>query len=89
MRKEYEMILAKELRLLAIETRERLNLTQREMSNRLQMSESSYSDIETGKYMCSTLTASLLLNMQDDPNAFLHRVKGKFNEYYAKEMQIA
>ena len=89
MRKEYEMILAKELRLLAIETRERLNLTQREMSSRLQMSESSYSDIETGKYMCSTLTASLLLNMQDDPNAFLHRVEGKFNDYYAKEMQIA
>ena len=89
MRKEYKMILAKELRLLAIETRERLNLTQREMSSRLQMSESSYSDIETGKYMCSTLTASLLLNMQDDPNVFLHRVEGKFNEYYAKEMQIA
>ena len=88
MRKEFKKILAKELRFLAIETRERLALTQKEMGERLQMSESSYSDIERGRYTCSVLTASLLLNMQEDPRRFLHGVEGKFNEYYAKEMQL-
>lgn len=34
---------------------------------RLQMSESSYSDIDFGKTVCSTLAETLLLNLQDDP----------------------
>ena len=45
MRQELEAILGGELRFLAIETREQLCLTQREMGHRLQMSESSYSDM--------------------------------------------
>ena len=57
MRQELEKILKDELRFLAISTRNHLNLTKKEMGNRLQMSESSYSDIETGKSMCGTLTA--------------------------------
>ena len=48
-RDDLKIILGEELRILAIKTRDRLNLTQREMGERLQMSESSYSDIETGK----------------------------------------
>ena len=47
-RDDLKMILGEEFRFLAIKTRERLRLTQREMSDRLQMSESSYSDIERG-----------------------------------------
>ena len=57
-RRQLEIILGEEFRFLAIKTRERLGLTQREMSESLQMSEGNYSDIETGEVgCCSTLTA--------------------------------
>jgi len=85
MRYEFKRILGDELRFLAIETRNRLNLTQKEMGDKLQMSESSYSDIETGKSMCGTLTAVLLFEMQDEPEEFLRTVKGKFEKWYEKE----
>ena len=87
MRQKLESILGEELRYLAIETRERLGLTQKEMGKRLHMSESSYSDIETGKYACGALTEALLLDMQDDPKTFLDGVTRKFAEWYEKEMQ--
>lgn len=88
MRQEYERILGEELRYLAIETRERLDLTQKEMGERLQMGESSYSDIETGETICaSAVTETLLLQMQDDPKIFLDRVSQRFAEHYEKEMQ--
>ena len=86
-RDNLEVILGEEFRFLAIKTRERLQLTQREMGDRLQMSESSYSDIETGKYACGALTEALLLDMQDDPKAFLDGVTRRFAEWYEKEMQ--
>ena len=82
MRRELEAILGGELRFLAIETRERLSLTQREMGQLLEMSESSYSDIETGKSKCGALTSILILDMQDDPSKFLQNVKRKFAEWY-------
>jgi hypothetical protein len=47
MREEFELILGEEIRYLAIETRERLTLTQKDMGELLQMSESSYANIET------------------------------------------
>ena len=85
-REDLETILGEEFRFLAIKTRERLKLTQKEMSDRLQMSDSSYSDIERGINNPSTLTAVLLLNMQDDPNFFLNTVNEKFREWYEREM---
>ena len=85
-RDDLETILGEEFRFLAIRTRERLHITQREMSDRLQMSESSYSDIERGVYNCSTLSAVLLLNMQDDPICILNTVNEKFREWYEREM---
>ena len=85
-REDLETILGEEFRFLAIKTRERLRLTQREMSSRLQMSDSSYSDIERGINTPGTLTAVLLLNMQDDPNFFLNTVNEKFQEWYEREM---
>ena len=85
-RDDLEIILGEEFRFLAIKTRERLCLTQREMSDRLEMSESSYSDIERGVYKCSALSAVLLLNMQDDPICFLNTVNEKFREWYEREM---
>ena len=85
-RDNLETILGEEFRFLAIKTRERLHLTQREMGDRLQMSESSYSDIERGVYNPGALSAVLLLNMQDDPNCFLSTVNEKFREWYEREM---
>ena len=85
-RDDLEIILGEEFRFLAIKTRERLHLTQREMGDRLQMSESSYSDIERGVYNPGALSAILLLNMQDDPNCFLNTVDEKFREWYEREM---
>ena len=86
MRNEKEGLLKDELRLLAIRTRDRLDLTQREMAERLEMSESSYSDIETGKSNCGTLTTVLLLSIQEDPTHFLSTVNVEFQKWYAKEM---
>lgn len=87
MRRELEAILGGELRFLAIETRERLSLTQREMGQLLEMSESSYSDIETGRSKCGALTSILILDMQDDPSKFLQNVKRKFAEWYETEIK--
>lgn len=87
-RHNLKVILGEELRFLAIKTRERLNLTQKEMGERLQMSYSNYSDIETDQIdCCSTLTAILLLSMQDDPNIFINDVSIKFQRWYDREMQ--
>ena len=87
MREEMEKILKCEFRELALKTRDRLGLTQRAMSELLSMSENSYCDIENGTYMCGTLTAILLLSMQEDPNSILQAWCKKFDKLYAKEMQ--
>lgn len=70
MRDKVERILKQELRFLALKTRNRLELTQKQMSEFLFMNEKSYSDIETGVYMCGTLTCIILIMMQEDPSAF-------------------
>lgn len=88
MRKEYEKILGSETRVLAIETRDRLGLTQREMGIRLQMGENSYCSIEAGRTACGALTATLLLSMQEDPKQFLDRVTDKFAKCYEEEMKV-
>ncbi len=88
MRQKLEMILGEEIRYLAIETRNRLNLTQRQMGELLQMGESSYSNIETGDTVCaSALTETLLLKMQDDPKHFVDRVIKRFVKLYETELQ--
>lgn len=88
MRNEMEKLLKEELRTLAIRTRERLHLTQKEMAIRLEMSESSYSDIETGLSMCGTLTTVLLLSEQDDPYAYLQELREKLIALYESAMQL-
>ena len=84
-RTDLKHILGEELRFLAIRTREHLNLTQKEMSEMLQMSESSYSDIERGVYKCSALSAILLIIMQDNPICILNTVDEKFREWFNRE----
>lgn len=82
-----EKILKREFRELALKTRDRLGMTQKAMSELLSMSENSYCDIENGTYMCGTLTAILLLSMQEDPSSILQHLRIKFDELYSKEMQ--
>lgn len=80
MRHQMEEILKEELRKLAITTRDELHLTQREMAERLEMSESSYSDIETGRTMCGTLTTTLLLGKLEDPTVTLKQINEKLHK---------
>jgi DNA-binding XRE family transcriptional regulator len=82
MRDELEALLKEELRVLAILTRDRLGYKQKRMAEALVMSDSSYSDIETGEYMCGTLTAVLLLIAQPDPNQYLRHLEFKLRELY-------
>ena len=70
--------------MLAIRTRDRLGYKQKRMAEALVMSDSSYSDIETGEYMCGTLTAVLLLIAQPDPNQYLQNLEFKLRELYAR-----
>ena len=84
MRHIAEKTLKEDLRVLAIRERERLGLTQRQMAERLMMSESSYSDIETGKAMCGTLTAVLLLAALETPQLYLERLTTLLSESYEK-----
>lgn len=81
MRQQFEKILGEEIRYLAIETRDRLGITQRKMGELLQMGESAYSDLETGETVCAAaLTEALLLKMQEDPTVFLKRISKRFEE---------
>jgi hypothetical protein len=56
------------------------------MSELLLMNEKSYSDIETGVYMCGTLTCVFLIMMQEDPNAFLQNLRSKINKLNDEEI---
>lgn len=80
MRDIMESILKGELRVLALQTRDNLGITQSRMAELLEMSETSYSDIETGVYMCGTLTAILLLMQQNNPCEFLDQLKKRFEK---------
>ena len=91
MRDEFKDIFGEDLRVLSIQTRDRLDITQVVMGEKLCMSESSYSDIETGKSHCGMTTAILLLEMQDDPKSFLKntvkKAKAKVQEEKEKGLQ--
>ena len=83
-----ETVLKREFRELALKTRDRLGLTQKAMSELLSMSEKSYCDIENGTFMCGTLTAILLLSMQDDPCLVLQTLHNQLDEKHTKEMHM-
>ena len=88
MRDEMEELLKGELRTLAIRTRDRLNYKQKQMAEALAMSNSSYSDIETGEHMCGTLTVVLLLMLQPDPDECLRDLETKFQKLYDRVEQL-
>ena len=84
MREKMEEVLKDELRVLALRTRTRLGLKQRDMAEKLVMCDTSYSDIETGVYKCGTLTAILLLLEQPDSNEVLQEIKQKLSNIYSE-----
>ena len=86
MRQELYYAFGEDLRILAIQIKDRLGLTQKEMGEKLYMSESSYSDIETGRSYCSMPTAILLLDMQEQPKIFLHKSVRKATKQEEKEL---
>ncbi|MBQ7922886.1 MAG: hypothetical protein IJ325_09995 [Clostridia bacterium] len=87
MRQFMEGLLKEELRILALNTREQLNLTQSKMAEKLVMCDHSYSDIEIGQNMCGTLTAFLLLSTLEDPNAFITKTKEKLEKLSQEKMK--
>ena len=87
MRQKISNTFGEDLRILAIQTRDRLGLTQKEMGEKLYMSESSYSDIETGRSHCSMPTAILLLDMQEEPKIFLQSSVTKAIKQTDKDFQ--
>ena len=88
MRNELESFWGEELRCLAIRTRNRLHLTQREMGERLEMGENSYPDIETGRYSCGMLTTVLLLAMQKDIPFYLFDTQSKFSDRLERRNKV-
>ncbi len=78
MRDELEAILKVELQKLLLEQMKELNYTQGKMAEMLHMATRSFADIESGKSMCGTLTAVLLLMRLADANLFLEEIKNKF-----------
>ena len=80
-------VLKQRLRALALETRATMGLTQKEMSELLSIGERSYNDIESGYSICGTLTAFLLLTMQEEPERFLQSIQEDFNEILEREVQ--
>lgn len=79
------IILKHEFRDLALRERERLGLTQKQMAETLEMSERSYSDIESGASSCGTLTIVLLLISIPDSEDFLQIIRQEFELLYVKE----
>ncbi len=77
-----ENLLKNELRVVAIQTREKHGFTQAKMADFLVMATRSYADIEDGVNMCGTLTAILLLIDMDNRELFLDDLQRKLEELY-------
>lgn len=79
MRKTYEAILKEYLHKRIVKDRKANHLIQEKMAELLVMDPRSYSDIERGKTMCSTLTFTLyLLQLCDDPETLLREIEELF-----------
>ncbi len=79
MRKTYEAILKEYLHKRIVNDRRENHLIQEKMAELLVMDPRSYSDIEHGKTMCSTLTFTLyMLHFCDDPGTLLREIEELF-----------
>lgn len=86
LRDKMEQLLKSYLRSLALQTRSNMEVTQRIMSERYVMAENSYSALESGDYMCGTLTTVFLLADQPDPTATLKDIKEKLEKLREEEL---
>lgn len=86
LRDKMEKLIKRELRSLMLKTRADLELTQSKMGDRYVMSENSYSALETGEYMCGTLTTIFLLRDQKDPGKVLDEITEKLEKLREEEL---
>ncbi len=80
MRDDIEKFLKEYLRVVALKERERQELTQAQMAERLCMSPRSYAYIESGENLCGTLTALMLLIDCPARESILHDIEVKIQE---------
>ena len=79
MREEYYDKLKRFFRIKLLLRREELNLTQEQMSENLNISLRNYANLESGKYLCGTLTLVLFLIYHcPDANKFLEEIKNLY-----------
>ena len=85
-REKMEAVLKAELRTLALKTRAELNLTQEKMGERYAMNGDSFGDIESGEYMCGTLTEFLLLRDRKDRDRIFDEIGAKLDKIREEEL---
>lgn len=77
----YLKILKHYLHVQMKDTRKELHMTQAQMAEKLEIDTRSYSDIDTGKSLCSTLTfVMFLIYFCKDPMKLLEDIKKLFDE---------
>ena len=81
MRKAYHIRLREHFHQALIETRERKELSQAQMAEKLAMDERSYIDLDHGKTCCSAVTLVLILiYVCEDVEKFLLELKNALEE---------
>lgn len=70
---------------LHLKTRDEMKLTQ-EMEDRYAMNGDSFGDIESGEYMCGTLTEFLLLRDQKDRDRIFDEIGAKLDKIRREEL---
>lgn len=79
----YTTIFKQYFRSCLLQTRSQLGLTQSQMAEKLNISDRAYSNLESGKYCCSTITLVLfLLLCTDNYNTFLEDLRKEFENVY-------
>lgn len=83
MKEAYTMIFKQCFRSYLLQTRTQLGLTQAQMSERLNISERVYANLEEGHSCCSTITFVLfLISCADNYDSFIENLRNSFNEIY-------
>lgn len=83
----YKSLLQKQFSLQVKALRQKRNLTQEEMSERLHITSRAYSDLERGCSCCSALALLFFLLMlkSDELEAFLNRLRKQIQVFEQKE----
>lgn len=83
MRKVYTTVFKQCFRAYLLQTRNTLGLTQRQMSEKLNISERAYANLESGQSCCNTMTfIFFLLSCTDDYSELLEDLRKDFNELH-------